>query len=144
MKLLNNRIISLFSILSIALIWSCNPDDSTISPDEDYRDNFVGTWRFNESSYKYDIHSYYTVVITKDPSNSAQVLLSNFGNPGSGSASVYGIVTQNNITVPQQTTGDNWLIKGSGVKITDTKMTWQYVITIGGDEHDYSATAEKQ
>ncbi|MCK9617266.1 MAG: hypothetical protein M0R21_05465 [Lentimicrobiaceae bacterium] len=130
--------------ISFVLFQSCTPDNEE-DPYVDYRDDFIGTWRFNETSLKYDISSYYPVYISKDPANSFQVLLSNFGNPGTGYSPVYGIVSENNIEIPQQNTGDGWLIKeGSGVKITSSQMEWHYKITIGGDEESHTAIAEKQ
>jgi len=128
------------------LLWACTPDSNSDS-EGDYRDNFIGTWRFTETitkkSTKASETSSYLVVISKDASNSAQVILKNFGNPGTGST-VDGIVTTNQIVVNPQTTSDNWLISGSGTYISAGRMNWNYVITAGGDAVSYTATAEKQ
>lgn len=131
-------------ILMAAFIQSCVPED-TITPDTgDDRDKFTGTWLVIENSKKSSLSVTYTVVISLDPSNSSQVLLSNFGNPGSGSDPAYGIVTTSSINVPSQSTSTDWIVDGTGTLANSTTMSWTYSITAGGDKIDYQATATKQ
>jgi len=136
------------SILYLLLmVWACTPDNSNTS-DTDYRDNFTGTWNFTETisskkSNKASETSSYLVVISKDPSNSTQVILKNFGNSGT-SSTIYGGVTIGQIMINEQTTSDNWKIKGTGSYIPSGRMNWNYVITAGGDATSYTAAAIKQ
>lgn len=132
-------VIWLFAILIIATFTSCLPDDDLIV--DDIRDSFVGTWRFNESPLK-SPETIYTVVITKDPGNTSQVLLRNFGNVGNFQTA-YGIVTQTRIAIPSQTIA-SFIISGDGVLSGSTRMEWSYSINDGADLTTYSAVAEKQ
>ena len=74
--------LSLFlAALTILFISACEPVDGDPVSD-DPRDAYVGEWQFIESFKSTEVQSY-LVTITKDPSNSSQILLANFGNPGS-------------------------------------------------------------
>lgn len=130
-------------ILMAAFVQGCVPED-TVTPDTgDVRDKFTGTWLFNENASNRSLKSAYTVVITLDPSNTSQVLLSNFGNPGSGYEPAYAIVTSNRLTVPSQNIASDWVVDGSGTLANSTTMTWSYSITAGGNRDTYTATATK-
>jgi hypothetical protein len=130
---------SLAAFLMLVMIFpACELDD--IDPDGDIRDKFIGTWRFDESEAKSDL-TFYTVQITKDPGNTSQVLLRNFGNVGNASA--YGIVTTNRITVTSQTLA-SLTISGSGSTVTNTRMNWTYSIIDGADLINFTAVADKQ
>jgi hypothetical protein len=110
-------------------------------PDGDLRDKFIGTWRFNESEAKSDL-AFYSVVISKDPGNSTQVLLRNFGNVGNFH-SAYGIVTASRITVTSQSMA-SIVVSGTGNMSSNTRMTWTYSINDGADLINYTAVADKQ
>ena len=135
----------LAAMLMIAFLQSCAPAD-TVTPDTgDARDKYTGTWLFIENTAKSSLSSAYTVVITKDPSNTSQVLLSNFGNPGPGYSPAYGIATTGSITVPSQTYASGWQIDdGSGTLSNASTMSWTYSITAGGNIDNYQAIATKQ
>jgi hypothetical protein len=132
-------------LLFISMISGCettNPDGPDTSDD---RDPLIGSWIFAESASSRGVNSTYTVVVKKDPSNSSQVLLSNFGN--SGGDEPYGIVTSGTpmkITIPSQTIPSQWIVVGVGTLATSSKMNWTYSITAGGDKTDYIATATLQ
>jgi len=130
---------SLATLLMLVLILpACELDD--VDPDGDIRDKFIGTWRFDESEAKNDL-AFYTVQISKDPGNSSQVLLRNFGNAGNF-YSAYGIVTTNRITVSSQTLA-SFTISGSGTTVSNTRMNWTYSINDGADLTNYTAVADK-
>ena len=133
-------------IASAGSIVSCAPDNSSSNPN-DARNVFVGVWQFTETGMLKNgnnISQSYIVSIILDPDNSDQVLLNNFGNPGSSDKNVVGIVTSNQIVVSAQSLNNGWLVEGSGKSTGTNKMTWNYSITAGGDKIYYSASATKQ
>ena len=134
----------LIIIVLAALVQSCLPEEP-IGPDTgDVRDKFTGRWIFIDNNPKRILKSTFEVVISIDPSNSSQVLLSNFGNPGSGSNPAIGIVTSSRITVTSQITAPDFRVEGSGILTNVNKMNWTYSITAGGNKDNYTATATKQ
>jgi hypothetical protein len=131
-------------MLMVSFMQSCAPSD-TVTPDTgDVRDKYTGTWLFLEDTPKSSLSSSFMVVITRDPSNSGQVLLSNFGNPGPGINPAYGIATAGSITVPSQYMASDWMVDGSGSLRNAGIMDWTYSITAGGDHTAYHAIATKQ
>jgi hypothetical protein len=135
-KLLNLLVLCIF----LSLISGCEPDN-TDGPDSDVRDKYLGTWLFSETSSSRSVNAIYEVIITKDFSNSSQVLLSNFGGSG---ATAYGIVTSSKITVPSQTISTDWLVDGLGNYTNSSTMNWSFSITAGGTKEDHTATATLQ
>jgi hypothetical protein len=126
---------------------SCEVDDTTDTNPDDPRNKFVGVWQFKElKSLKNGANQSYVVTISLDPSNSSQVILDNFGNPGSSDQSVEGTATINSIIVSSQILQNGWVIESGNGKLTSDAnvMNWSYTIMIGGDSQDYVATAEKQ
>lgn len=138
------RFFLLFSSLSGLLLTACEPVADNTSGNDD-RDPYIGVWQFIES-FKSPEGQSYIVTITKDPNNSSQVLLKNFGNPGTQDVSVTGLVTANQIVVTSQSMSNGWVIEGSGKisNVTKTAMTWDYSILAGGDKEYYTATASRQ
>jgi hypothetical protein len=114
---------------------SCSPEDDLFVDPGDDRDKFVGVWSVSESCFK----SNYTVSITNDPSNSAQVLLANFGNPGSSYAATVGLVAGSKIFVSNQTIGDGWTISGLGTLAEPNLINWTYSLTIAGNKLECSS-----
>lgn len=129
--------------MSFSVIIGCEPDN-TDGPDTDIRDKFVGTWIFSELTPNRGINVTYDVVITIDPSNSSQVLLSNFTAVGSGANPAFGIVTTNSITIPLQTIATDYKVEGSGSLSNSTTMNWSYSYTTGADKTNCTATATLQ
>jgi hypothetical protein len=125
--------------LMVFMFPACELDED--DPNADLREKFVGTWRFNESEVKSDL-AFYTVVISKDPGNSSQVLLRNFGNVGNFH-SAYGIVTASRITVTSQSVA-SIVVSGTGTMTSNTRMTWTYAINDGADLINFTAVADKQ
>lgn len=130
-----------FLIIALAAMFfsACALDED--DPDADFRSNFIGTWRFNESEAKSDL-AFYTVIISIDPQNSSQVLLKNFGNVGDFH-SAYGIVTATRITVTSQNIA-SLTLSGTGNLLSNSLMAWSYSINDGADLIHYTATANKQ
>ena len=138
--------LSLFvSTLIILFISACEPVDGDPVSD-DPRDAYVGEWQFIES-FKSTEGQSYLVTITKDPSNSSQILLANFGNPGSNDIYAVGLVTTSQVVISQQKlVNSSWVVQGAGSfsNVSKTAMNWEFTNTIGGDKEDHSATATKQ
>ena len=119
-----------FWVLILVLgIISCNPDDDVFVDPGNDRDKFFGSWTVNESCFK----SNYTVIISADPGNSAQVLLSNFGNPGPNYEAAIGIVAGRKIIVTTQIIGDGWSINGIGDLDDNDNIIWTYTLVIAGN-----------
>jgi hypothetical protein len=138
------RFFIIMAALSGLLLPACEPVDDPNGGD-DARDPYVGVWQFIENKKSTEGQSY-IVTISKDPSNSSQVLLENFGNPGTQDVVVTGMVTTNQIVISSQSLSNGWIIEGSG-KISNsakTEMTWTYSLIAGGDKEYYSATASRQ
>ncbi len=113
----------------------CEELDNT-DPDTDPRDDFVGEWNCNEVPAK---RNSYRVNIDYDNSNNSQVLLFNFGLLGQ-SASAYGIVAGNDVTVPLQEIQGDWTVDGQGELTDEETIEWTYTIDDGADRIDYIAT----
>jgi hypothetical protein len=133
----------LFALALTSLFFiGCEPLDED-SASDDPRDKYVGEWQFIES-FKSTEGNSYLVSISKDPNNSSQVILGNFGNPGSQSITVTGIATSSQIVVTSQRMSNGWTIEGIGkTTASKTSMNWTYAITVG-DKDEYTATATKQ
>lgn len=134
-----NKLLLFLLAITALILPACELDD--VDPDADPRDKFVGTWRFDESPLKSDL-AFYNVVITKDPGNTAQVLLRNFGNVGNFHSAV-GVVAGSIIAVDSQTVASVTL-NGTGTMTTSSLMTWTYSINDGADMNQFTAIAEKQ
>jgi hypothetical protein len=137
---------SLFlATLTVLLISACEPVDGDPVSD-DPRDAYVGEWQFIES-FKSTEGQSYIVTISKDQSNSSQVLLANFGNPGSNDIYAVGLVTAGQLVISQQKlVNSTWIVQGAGSfsNASKTAMNWAFSITAGGSKDDYTATATKQ
>lgn len=146
MRHIKNLLIILCGTFIIAGLSSCE-EDSSFGNDinEDYRDKYIGNWTCTETPAK-GIELTYTVKISKDTANSSRVYLKNFGFSGLNEKAAYGIVTENSITVPEQTicNDDSWVVEGIGYLIKSDKMTWEYSINDGADLSNYTAVFIKQ
>jgi hypothetical protein len=126
--------ITLYLVLAL-LFCSCVPGDADVDPgDPAYK--FLGTWKVSESCQRLG----YDVEITRDPKNSAQVLLYNFGNPGPGYDPAVGLVISDLIQVFSQTIGEGWSVSGKGRYQSNGTITWEYTLIIPPNECDCYAT----
>ncbi|MBU2650456.1 MAG: hypothetical protein KKA81_05940 [Bacteroidetes bacterium] len=128
----------IFMLLMLALVFSCQEDDDDLTPFVNDRDKFLGSWSVNDETCQ---KSRYTVTISADPSNSIQVLLSNFGFSQSAQPDT-AIVAGTTITLPRQENSEKWFITGSG-KFQDNKINWSYTLEISGDLLSCTATYRK-
>ncbi len=115
---------------------SCQEDDTDdILPVVDDRDKFIGQWNVNDENCQ---RSRYIVEISPDPSNSIQVLITNFGF-SKATIPDTAIVAGTTITLPLQTNSEKWIISGIG-KFGDGEISWNYSLEISGDLLDCTAT----
>lgn len=134
----------LFLLLSLFVFFTISCEElGDIDDTGDPRDKMTGTWQFVENSKKNGQSISYTVYISKDPGNSSQVILENFGNPGTSDIQSTGIATSSQIVVTEQTLSNGWVIEGSGKLDGTETMNWSYSIIAGGDIEQYTAVASK-
>jgi hypothetical protein len=139
MKKLFRSLILIASVVSV--FYACNPND-TPEPTGDPRDKFVGSWSCVENSHL-NGNSTFSVTVSLNPNNSSQILLANFYQIGT-SQKVYGIVANNNVTVPSQTI-NSLSVRGSGnITANNTKINWNYYVDDGADIDTCSAVYSKQ
>lgn len=117
---------------------ACIPIDEDVDPTDPVA-KFLGTWKVSESCNR----SNYSVYISVDPGNSAQVLLENFGNPGASYDAAVGLVVSNTIHVSSQTIGEGWTINGKGTYQSDGTIYWDYTLIIPPSQLDCTATFSK-
>ena len=123
-----SKLLPILFLLILATFSGCIIEEE--DPNTDPRDKFLGDWKVDETCSRGN----YIVTISYDPSNSTQVLLKNFGNPGSGYDPAVGFVVGNELYISSQTIGPSWTVSGQGsyVKSNET-IGWNYSLTIGGN-----------
>lgn len=132
MKRFNGMFFFLATMMIISLSCTTDEDDELTDP----RDKFLGSWTVNESCSK----RIYTVTITEDPTNSGNVLISNFADPGFGDPAV-GIVAGTHIELdPNEKIGDGWTVSGGGDLVKNNRMEWSYDLLINSSQQTCSAT----
>ena len=128
-------ILTLFSLMF--LLSACEEAEDLLPDNADPRDDFIGEWNCSETELKSTDD--YTVTIQKDPDNSSQVLLQNFGLLGQDQYP-YGLITGDRINVPQQEI-NGWTIKNaSGDMNGENSIDWTYTLSNGSDDFQYAAT----
>ena len=129
MKALGKTTFGLLALLTLMVFqFTACVDDNDINNPADARAKFLGKWTVDESCVRLD----YEAVIIADPSNDARVLIQNFALTGPGYEPAYGTVSGNVITLPLQTIGDNWTVKGTGTW-QGGGILWSYYIEIGAN-----------
>lgn len=128
---------SLFIILAAALMWGCATDENgNPSPVPDNRDKFAGSWNVNNETCA---KAMYVVSMSKDESNTDQMLITNFAFSNSNEPSI-GVVTGSTISIPKQTNSEGWSIEGSGVYGPDDSISWTYTLIISGYQEQCTCT----
>ncbi len=114
------KIFSLIIITSVLFLVSCEPDD--VEP-EDPRDDFAGSWLCTENT-----NVTYTVVISKDPAKSTQILLNNFHHLGTDEV-VLATIAGSSVVIPKQNVCDNTMeVNGNGYMETKSKISFDYYV----------------
>lgn len=127
-----NKFVNLFIVL--LFLFACEEDDPLNFGDD--RDAFLGKWNVVESCSK----DAYSVNIVKDPSNSAQVLITNFWNTGNCNEAAYAIVAGESLFIPNQLFCDNAFKTDGGGDLNKEKITMSYNINDGADLFSCQAT----
>jgi len=125
-------IIIIFSLSTT--LYSCGPgpDNDDPQPIGDAREKFVEQWTCSEQS-KLNGASSFTVTISLNSSNSTQIYLTNFYQLG-GSQKVYGIVTDNSVTLANQTVNGILVKSGNGtITSNNNQINWNYRMDDGAD-----------
>lgn len=118
---------------------SCTDDTDPFNPQDD-RDAFLGVWNVDETCNRIP----YQVTIIKDPTNSSQVIITNFWLIGPDEKAPYAIAAGNSIVIPQQNifNDEKTIVKGSGV-LDKNIIEWEYTVNDGADLYTCTATYEK-
>jgi hypothetical protein len=128
------KISSIVSMILLAGLFACNPDDGGV--DSDMRVKYTGDWTATESG-----GISYPVTITLDASNSTQVLLYNFHYFGQNEKA-YAIATASALTFPSQVICGN-TINGSATYVSSSKITLQYNVNDQANNTAFSVTYSK-
>ena len=133
-----NSKISVFGLLmTILMLGACDTsDDNNPSPVPDTRDKFVGEWAVNNEVCG---KGKYLATISKDPSNSAQVLIHNFAFSNAGKPDT-AVVAGSSIVVYQQTNSEGWQIEGNGLYSSIETIEWSYSLLISGTLENCTCT----
>jgi hypothetical protein len=111
-------------------------------PFADPVDKFLGTWKVNEREVPPEGLWVYDVTISRNPSNSAEILVSNFNYQGT-SERARALVTGNSITFPVQKICDDTIeIRGSGT-FSNREVSLSYTTDDGADRKNFTATYYK-
>ncbi len=110
-------------ILSIFIMQSCatTPDNSSVD-----NEKYIGTWSVNDQNARLN----YTVTITANPSNSAEILLNNFADLN---RTAVGLVVGNSVSIDTQSLGDSYSVNGSGSFINSGKLEFDFSLSDGID-----------
>ena len=129
-----------FTFFSILFLTSCNKDAAPVDPALDDRDKYIGTWTCVETPAA---KVSYTVTISKNPSSSTEVLISNFNILGTDTKP-YATISGTSLTIPTQWVCNNTTrVYGSGIMVNEAKINLQYTV-IDTDSASYTATYSKQ
>lgn len=128
--------------LVLVLAFQACIDENGDDPFADPVDKFLGSWRADESSTVYGDGYVYTVTITRNPSNSAEVLISNFYYQGVD-IQARALVTSNTLTIIRQLICDDSIeIQGTGV-YSNGVVNLEYTADTGADLDQVTAVYSK-
>ena len=131
----------LLSFLAMFLFQGC-VDELLDDPFADPVEKFLGNWRAEESSTVYGQGYVYTVVISRNPQNSSEILISNFYYQGVHEKA-RALVTGNTLTIMRQKICDNTIeIQGSGT-LSGGRINLQYTADDGADLDQVTAVYTK-
>lgn len=134
-----NRVsLVLISIILIGIgFQSCTKEDDLFD-DGDARDIFLGSWSVNDECTKQSYRSN----ISYDPSNSAQVLISNYANLNQTAKAV---IAGNSIVIESQDIGNDYTVSGYGkLSLNGEIINWtSHNFETTGDLTECTATYTK-
>ncbi len=127
-------LLTITAIVSILImLQSCAITDN--GPTDDIT-KYVGTWSVSDQSARLN----YSVTITANPSNSSEILLSNFADLGNTATA---LVVGNSVEIDNQSLGSDYTVQGSGSYISDKKLEFSFTLNDGIDTESRTATFTK-
>lgn len=120
----------LLMLLGIILFSSCT---ETSDDDGNYIQKYIGVWNVNDQSARIN----YTITITKNPSNSTEVLMENFANLNS---TAIALVIDNSLVIDSQSISSDYTVSGSGSYISSNKLIINFDLNDGIDSDKRIAT----
>ncbi len=125
MKVINIFVAVLISLILGLGLAGCEGDD-IVGPASDDLEKFLGSWKVSDNAARIN----YTVNIQRNPSNSSQLLLVNFGDDGgSAKALVVGI----NMIIDEQPIGQNYSSSGEGTYVNASRLEFSFSLNDGID-----------
>lgn len=121
---MNRKFLIPFVLLfGFLFIQSC----AVTSDDEgDDIEKYLGAWSVVDQAARLN----YTVTISANPANSAEVLLNNFADLGTNAV---GLVVGNSIVIDSQSLGADFTVNGSGSYINSGKLEFDFTLNDGID-----------
>lgn len=117
--------------------------DEIDDPFADPIEKYLGSWKASESSTLFGPGYVYDVSIARNPSNSTEIMISNFYMQGVNERA-RALVTGNSLTILEQAICDgSILIKGSG-QFSGGRITLNYTADDGADLDHVSATYSRR
>lgn len=124
-----SRLLLFFLLGSLISLSSCTDEDI----DDLFGDpveKFLGTWRCEEEGSISGGGWNYQVIITRNPDNSAEILIQNFNLQGN-SEKARALITGNTMTIPRQNICDDTIeIQGNGT-FSNEEITFSYTTNDG-------------
>lgn len=147
MKRILNYTLSIATGLLLISCASDSKDDPTSpSPSTDSRDKYVAYWNATENSAVImgggGSSTAYVVHITKSPSLSSDILISNFYEIPS--SQVRATVNNNSFTIPYQSIPGGFVVGGSGTLSSSTSISLTYTTVLGTGRDSCTAVYVKQ
>jgi len=128
------HIIQISVLMIVVAFFGCTKD--TGIPGSDPIDKYLGAWSVSDNALKIN----YEVTVDRSSSNSSMILLNNFADSGDAAE---GLVVGNSVVVSYQQIGQGWFVNGTGTYISDTKVSFNYTLDIGGTEENRMAIFTK-
>ncbi|MBT3174248.1 MAG: hypothetical protein HN336_05330 [Lentimicrobiaceae bacterium] len=125
-KYLYPMLIAIFT-LSIS---SCTDDD--LMEEDDYIQQYVGTWSVNDQPARIN----YDVTIIAKPSNSSEIIMTNFANLGTSASA---LVIGNSLVIELQDLGSEYTVSGSGIYVNSKKLEFSFELINGIESESRTA-----
>ncbi len=135
------KVFLVISAVSLLFFTACD-DDNGFDPFGDPVEKFLGEWQCEESSTVYGDGYNFQVIITRNPDNSAEILMANFYHQGFD-VKARALVVGNNLTIPRQGICDDTIeIQGSGT-YKNGEVNMAYTANDGADIDEVTARLYK-
>jgi hypothetical protein len=111
-------------------ISSCTDDD--LMEEDDYIQQYVGTWSVNDQPARIN----YDVTIIAKPSNSSEIIMTNFANLGTSASA---LVIGNSLVIELQDLGSEYTVSGSGIYVNSKKLEFSFELINGIESESRTA-----